>query len=98
LNGYNFRNIEAFLEPYAEDVEVYQYPNTLQYKGKETMRKNYMQMFTMVPNLHCELISRMVQGNVVIDKERVQVGKNIVEAIAIYHIENGKIAKVYFIR
>jgi imidazolonepropionase-like amidohydrolase len=98
LNGYNFRNIEAFLEPYADEVEVYQYPNTLQYRGKETMRKNYAQMFTMVPNLHCELIARMVQGNIVIDKERVQFGKNIVEAIAMYHIEKGKIAKVYFIQ
>src|SRR5690606_26342169 len=37
LNAYNLRNIDAFLEPYAEDVEVYQYPNTLQFKGKETM-------------------------------------------------------------
>lgn len=98
LNGYNFRNIDAFLEPYADDVEVYLFPNTLQYKGKEAMRKNYTQMFNMVPNLHCELVSRMVQGNVVIDKERVQFGKNIGEAIAIYHIENGKIAKVYFIQ
>jgi hypothetical protein len=38
----------------------------------------------------------MVQGNTVIDKERVQVGNATVEAVAIYHIENGKIKKVYF--
>lgn len=98
LNAYNLRNIDAFLEPYANDVEVYQYPNTLQFKGKEMMRKNYAPMFDKTPNLHCELVGRMVHGNVVIDKERVQFLDKIVEAIVIYHIENGKIRKVYFVR
>ena len=97
LNAYNFRNIDAFLEPYAEDVEVYNYPDKLLFKGKEAMRKNYSQMFENTPNLHCELLGRIVQGNIVIDQERVQFGDKIVEAVAIYHVENGKIKKVYFI-
>ena len=97
LNAYNFRNIEAFLEPYADDIEGYEYPNKLLFKGKETMRKGYADMFDNSPKLHCELMGRIVQGNIVIDKERVQFGNEIMEATAIYHIENGKIKKVYFI-
>ena len=97
LNAYNFRNIDAFLEPYAEDVEVYNYPDKLLFKGKEAMRKNYSQMFENTPNLRCELLGRIVQGNIVIDQERVQFGDKIVEAVAIYHVENNKINKVYFI-
>lgn len=97
LNAYNFRDIEAFLEPYAEDVEIYTYPDKLEYKGKQTMRRQYEGMFQKLPNLHCELKGRIVQGNVVIDKERVQFGKDFVEAVAIYHIENGKIKKVFFV-
>ena len=97
LNAYNFRNINAFLEPYAEDVEIYMYPNKLLYKGKDTMRKEYSKMFENIPNLHCELKERIVQGNIVIDKERVQFGDKIIEAVAIYHIEDKKIKKVYFI-
>ncbi len=97
LNAYNFRNIDAFLEPYAEDVEVYNYPDKLLFKGKEAMRKNYSQIFENTPNLHCELLGRIVQGNIVIDQERVQFRDKIVEAVAIYHVENGKIKKVYFI-
>ena len=97
LNAYNLRNIEAFLEPYAEDVEIYNYPDKLIEKGKALMRKNYAAMFDKVPNLHCELLGRIVQGNIVIDKERVQFGKEIVEAVAMYHIENNKIKKVYFV-
>lgn len=98
LNAYNLRNIEAFLEPYAEDVEMYSYPETLLYKGKGTMREQYTGMFQKTPNLHCELKGRLVQGNIVIDKERVTFANGTVEAIAIYHIENGKIQKVYFIQ
>jgi imidazolonepropionase-like amidohydrolase len=97
LNAYNLRNIEAFLEPYAEDVEIYNYPNELQSKGKESMRNGYSDMFKRVPNLHCQLVERIVQGNIVIDKERVQFGNQFIEAVAIYHIENGKIKKVFFI-
>ncbi|MEH6536805.1 MAG: amidohydrolase family protein [Psychroserpens sp.] len=98
LNAYNFRNLDAFLEAYAEDVEVYSYPDKLLYKGKDTMRKQYAKMFKDTPNLHCELKERIVQGNIVIDKERVQLGDRIIEAVAIYHIKNSKIKKVYFIQ
>ena len=98
LNAYNHRDIEGFLEPYAEDVEVYTYPSTLQFRGKDIMRKSYASMFENTPNLYCELKNRIVQGNTVIDQERVQFGERILEAIAIYHIENGKIQRVYFIQ
>ena len=61
------------------------------------MRPIYAELFKNTPNLHCELVNRIVQGNTVIDQERVQFGNQIIEAIAIYHIENGKIKRVYFI-
>lgn len=96
LNAYNLRDIEAFLEPYADDVEIYSYPDILRSKGKDIMRKQYGAMFKNTPNLHCELKGRTVEGNIVTDKERVQFGERIVEATAIYHIENGKIKKVFF--
>jgi imidazolonepropionase-like amidohydrolase len=98
LNAYNCRNIEAFLEPYADDVEIYTYPDKLQSKGKDEMRKSYAEMFEKTPTLHCELLGRIVQGNIVIDKERVKFGSGMIEAVAIYHIENNKIKKVYFIQ
>ncbi|OIQ30350.1 MAG: amidohydrolase [Bacteroidetes bacterium MedPE-SWsnd-G2] len=98
LNAYNLRNIDAFLEPYADDVEIYAYPDKLLYTGKEIMRSQYASMFENTPNLHCELKERIVQGQIVIDKERVQFGERILEAVAIYHIENHKIKKVYFIQ
>ncbi|MFB9052127.1 amidohydrolase family protein [Formosa undariae] len=98
LNGYNLRNIEAFLEPYADDVEVYTNMDQLQYKGKATMRAKYSKLFDNTPNLHCELTSRFVQGNKIIDNERVQFGDKTIEASVIYQIENNKIKKVFFMK
>lgn len=98
LNAYNARNVEAFLEPYADDVEIYQFPNTLLSKGKEAMRKDYA-FLTTTPDLHCEIKERIVQGNIIIDKESVLgFGSKPAEAVAIYHIEGDKIKKVYFIQ
>lgn len=99
LNGYNARNIEAFVAPYSEDVELYNFPDQLIGKGKEQMRENYSGMFERVPDLHCELVNRTVLGNTVIDQERVTgfPGGRVIQAIAIYKIVDHKIAKVYFI-
>ncbi|MDV7698189.1 amidohydrolase family protein [Chryseobacterium soli] len=99
VNGYNARNIDAFLEPYGEDVELYTFPDTLLSKGKETMRKTYTNMFSTLTDLHCEIKERIINGNFVIDKEIVsgldRPGK--MEATAIYEIKNDKISKVYFL-
>lgn len=97
LNAYNFRNTEAFLEPYADDVELYSFPDKLESKGKDKMREMYAKMFQLTPDLHCELVERIVQGNTVIDKERVRFNGKMIEAVAVYHIEGNKIKKVYFI-
>lgn len=98
LNAYNARNIDAFLDTYAEDIELYEYPNKLLSKGKESMRKEYGGMFAALPNLYCQIAHRIVQGNTIIDKEIVRIGKEQIEAVAIYEVANGKIKKVTFIQ
>lgn len=100
LNAYNARDIDAFLEPYADDVELYDMPDKLLGKGKDAMRKMYGNYFAKTPALHCEVPNRIVVNNTVIDQE---LGTNVVgqkptAAVAIYKVENGKIKKVYFTR
>jgi len=97
VNAYNFRNIEAFLDTYSDDVEVYSFPNTLEYKGKETTRKEYGSMFERITNLHCQIVNRIVDGNHVIDREHVRFRDKWIDGTAIYVVEKGKIAKVYFL-
>jgi hypothetical protein len=99
LDAYNKRDINAFLEPYADTVAVYMFPNKLMYKGKETMRQEYSGMFAQTTDLHCTLVNRIVQGNTVIDQESVVFKKGVppMAAIAIYTISGDKIVAVHFI-
>ena len=98
LNAYNGHDLEAFLEPYAENVQVFTFPDSLQSQGKDQMRKAY-QYITSLPGLHCEIKDRIIKGNIIIDHEKVTGVNNMpIENIAIYFIEKNKIYKVYFIQ
>ncbi|MER2997655.1 nuclear transport factor 2 family protein [Pontibacter populi] len=99
LQGYNNRDIDEFIKAYSDDVKVYRQPGVLTYQGIEEMRKRYAQKFAETPDLHCELVNRIVSGNVVIDHERVQTDKTKprIEAIAVYRIRDNKIYEVTFI-
>ncbi len=100
LDAYNKQDIENFLSWYSEDVEVYNFPDELLYKGKEEMRKRYSSAWKQNPNQRANVTDRINVGNTVMDKEQVTGRSNNVEAnvIAIYKIENEKIKKVYFVR
>ncbi len=98
LEAYNNRDIDAFLKTYSKDVKVYNFPNTLNYQGKKTMKSAYEGFFKNTPDLHCKIIKRIVQGNKVIDEEMVTANGATFGATAIYEVVNGKIAKVTFIR
>ncbi len=98
LEAYNNRDIDAFADTYADDVELYQFPKTFQSKGKPKLVQQYGAFFENTPDLHCEIKNRIVIGNKVIDEESVTINGEILKAIAIYEVENGQIAKVTFIQ
>ena len=98
LEAYNARDIDAFLAPYTEDIRAYEYPGSLLFEGKEAMRDRYSTFFEMTPDLHCDLKSRIIIGDKVIDEELVMANGMQFHAVAIYEVKNGKIIKVTFIR
>lgn len=98
INAYNARNIDAFLDTYADTIEIFNFPNESTLKGKDQLRSRFKIMFENTPNLYCEIKSRMVMGNKIIDEEYVRFEGRYSNVIAIYEIEEGKIAKVTFVR
>ena len=97
LDGYNKRDIDAFLKPYAKDVKVYRFPNQLDYEGLEKMRENYATFFKNTADLHCKLLKRIVHKDKVIDHELVTANGKARKAVAIYTMKNGKISSVTFL-
>jgi len=99
LNAYNGHDLDAFMELYAEDVKIYNFPNELVLEGKDMMRQSY-KFLEDTPAMHCELLNRTVLGQTVIDHERVtfDIDKPPSDVIAIFKIKEDKISTVHFIR
>ncbi|WP_407556839.1 nuclear transport factor 2 family protein [Winogradskyella sp. 4-2091] len=98
LDAYNSRDIDGFMKDYADNIKLYNYPNTLRTEGKEAMQKSYKSWFESTPDLRAFVKKRIVIGNKVIDEEQVTANGKIFNAVAIYEVENGLITKVTFIQ
>jgi hypothetical protein len=98
LDAYNTRDIKAFLATYSDTVKIYDFPNKLRTDGKKTIQKEYTDFFKSTADLHCEIKNRIIVSNKVIDEEEITANGNTFNAVAIYEIEDGKIAKVTFVR
>ncbi len=98
LNAYNSRNIEAFVNTYSDDIKVFDFPNKPSFKGKDKIHESYGSFFESTPDLNCEIKNRIVIGNKVIDEEFLTINGINYNVVAIYEVENGKIANVTFIR
>jgi hypothetical protein len=100
LDAYNAKDINALVETYATDAEQFEHPSKLLASGAEQIRERFEARFTE-PNLHALLINRIVMGKTVIDHELVTrtfpEGSGKIALVAIYHVQNAKIAKAWFI-
>ena len=100
LEAYNAHDIDAFVATYADDAQLFEHPATLLAAGSAQLRVRYAARFKE-PNLRAVVVKRIVMGNMVIDHERVTrtfpEGPGILEAVAIYEVQSGKIAKVWLV-
>lgn len=99
LDAYNARDIDRFMAFWADDCEYYAFPSQLLARGLDEVRRRHIERFEE-PNLFGWLLSRMVVGNLVVDRETVTRifpdGPGQVEIIAMYEVEAGKIARAWF--
>jgi hypothetical protein len=98
LEAYNARDLERFVAEYTDDVRVWRPPQpTPVLAGKAAFAEHYASRRFHLPGLHAEVVQRIVSGATVVDHERVTgVAEGIVEAVAVYRVEGGKISDVWF--
>jgi hypothetical protein len=100
LDAYNAHDIEGLMAAYAEDAQQFDHPSKLLASGSAQIRERFVTRFKE-PNLHALLVKRIVAGNMVIDQEQVTrtfpEGVGQIDLVAIYEVQNGKIAKAWFI-
>jgi len=99
LDAYNARDIDAFMPWWSEDCHYYEFPDRLLARGAAEIRARHLARF-QEPNLHGQLIKRIVVANLVVDQEIVTRsfpdGPGEVDVVAIYEIADGRIAKAWF--
>jgi len=98
LEAYNARNLAQFASFYADEVDFYDFESQqIILTGKEALLRRYDDRFQQSPNLHACVISRLSQGDLVIDQEEVHgyMGDNISKAIVMYKVEHDRIRSVW---
>lgn len=100
FDAYNAQDLEAFLATYAPDCQICDLNGAVTQNGHGDIRARYAAMFAQYPENKAVLVNRMALGDVVIDHEDVVRGPNgpRLEAVAIYTVKNGLIARVDFIK
>jgi hypothetical protein len=100
LDAYDSRDLAALLATYADDAEMCEHPSKLLARGTAGLRERFLARFEE-PNLHAQLLKRIVMGDIVIDYERVNrsfpEGFGTIELVMIYEVKHGKIARAWLI-
>jgi len=97
LDAYNARDLTRFVAEYSDQIRVFRPPTpTAILEGKQAFSDFYATKRFNLPNLHAEILNRMVIGTKVIDHERVLgMGENPQEVAVVYEIDRGFIQCVW---
>ena len=98
LEAYIGRDLGRFVAEYTDDVQVFRPPASEPVlSGKQAFAAHYARKRFTLPNLHAEVINRMVSGDIVVDHERITgLQEGVVEAIAVYQVSGERIRAVWF--
>lgn len=100
LDAFNTKDLAALMATYAENAEQFEHPSKLLASGAAEIRPRFEARF-QEPNLHAQLVKRMVCGNTVIDQEVItrtfSEGAGTLELVAIYEVKGDQIARAWFI-
>lgn len=100
LDAYNARDLDALVGAYSPDARLFEHPDTLLASGSVQLRERFALRF-QEPNLHAELVKRIVMGRFVVDHERVARTfpecTGTIELVATYEVVEGKIINAWFL-
>lgn len=102
VDAYNARNMDGILKAYAADSVAYELPSgKVILKGHDEIRKKFASILQPNVNVKVEIVSRIVDGKFVIDKEKISGtsdGKKVeFFGTVIYEITDGLIRKEWYL-
>jgi hypothetical protein len=98
LAAYNAQQLDAFCACYRDDVVVESGDGTVRSRGIAAFRARYAELFARFPQNRAALVARMRIGPWVVDEELVTGrGGPPMRAVAVYRLQQGRIASVRFL-
>ena len=99
LDAYNRKDVTAWLACYHPDAVQLDFHGTVLASGHSEMQQRICQRFSE-PDLHAQLLNRMLMTDWVIDHEVIQrnfpQGRGQVEMLCSYQVKQGLIVKALF--
>ena len=98
MNAYNNHDLKRFLLTYADDIQVYDYPDKpIGKPGKAHIKGIFKPLFEE-GIISVKIHHQITQGNYVINHETVTHNGKDTKYVSIYEVTDGLIASVRFVR
>ena len=99
LDAYNAQDLDAFCACFSVDCVLAELNGAVTQQGADALRERYQTLFETYPENHAALVNRVAVGDFVIDHEDItRSPSERINAVAIYTVKNGLIARVDFVR
>ncbi|MFO1324219.1 MAG: nuclear transport factor 2 family protein [Burkholderiales bacterium] len=97
VDAYNRRDLAGFVAHFSDTVVVYRMPSqTPSLSGKAQLADFYATQRFNLPNLHAQIVNRIVLGNKVIDHERISGVRDApFEIVVAYEVGGAAIDRVW---
>jgi hypothetical protein len=94
LEAYNAHDLESFLACYSLNVTIRDGDGRTLIAGADAVRREYAVWFAAHPDVHADVVGRLVAGRWVVDQERVTTTDGEVTALVGYHVADSAIDAV----
>jgi hypothetical protein len=100
FDAYNAQDLDALCATYADNCVIADYHGAALQNGKAEFRGRYEETFAEWPQNKARSVNRIALGDYVIDHEKVARSPEgpFFDAICIYTVKNGLIARVDFLK
>lgn len=100
LEAYNAQDLDAFCATYADDCIIADLNGAVTQAGGDAIRARYAKTFADFPKNRAWVEHRMALGDVVIDHEKGERSPEgpFFEALVVYTVKDGLIARVDFVK
>ncbi len=97
MSAYNRHDLGAFMDLYADGIEIFNYPDRSLGGGRDHLRSIFEPMFEEGV-VHVEIHHQIAKDTYVVNHETVSYGDTDTEYVSIYEVRDGLIQSVRFVR